>query len=593
MSSSVPPSAGPGPAPARPPAGQGFFNWIRQQSLWRAQDRWFGGVASGIAHRLGWDPLIVRGIFVVATIFSGAGLLLYGLGWLFLPEAADGRIHAQEALSGRWSAGTVGGILAVIAGSVGAPVWLSATGVFGFGWAVLIVLAALIVIDVSPRGTLAPPGPAPAGVAPAGATPPPYGATPPPYGAAPAAYPPAAYASVPFQGPPPFTGEGASTMTDAPETPSPIPASTPGTIPFQTPGTPPAAAGPAYAAPAAAPFAATKPVMVPVAPARPPAPRRRPGGLIAFIMVGLFLLAMASVMVVERYTGLLDDVFVTAFGVGVALCMVGLGLIVLGVTGRRVGGFVAASVVLVLASGPIVATSQAVHMGGDQLRVGDFYYKPTTVSEVQSDYGTSFGSITLDLSQVDLSAQAEPVYVDLAIGIGHAKLVVPKDAAVELEATAEAGAVEFSGGTDWRLNWHHIGAGGSRLFGGDGIGLTWDGSASSRPGRVSDWAGEFLADAGHGLSVWLQAESPAVTDGQAAQLIINVDCAMGRVDIYQGSQTVTSPSIPTVPGVDEPDEPDEADEPDEPDVATSATPLPSTSEPADSRLEDVPAIPTT
>ena len=41
-----------------------------------ARDRWIGGVSSGIAHRLGVDPLIVRGVFIVLTIFAGVGVLL-------------------------------------------------------------------------------------------------------------------------------------------------------------------------------------------------------------------------------------------------------------------------------------------------------------------------------------------------------------------------------------------------------------------------------------------------------------------------------------------------------------------------------------
>ena len=85
---------------ARPPqAGaqpQNFFDWIRSQGIHRGRDRWIGGVASGIAQRLGVDPLIVRGVLIVLTLFAGIGVLLYGLAWALLPEP-DGRIHVQEA----------------------------------------------------------------------------------------------------------------------------------------------------------------------------------------------------------------------------------------------------------------------------------------------------------------------------------------------------------------------------------------------------------------------------------------------------------------------------------------------------------------
>jgi phage shock protein PspC (stress-responsive transcriptional regulator) len=73
-----------------------FFDWIRSHGVHRGRDRWIGGVSSGIAERMGIDPLIVRGIFIVLTLFAGIGVLLYGLGWALLPEP-DGRIHTQQA----------------------------------------------------------------------------------------------------------------------------------------------------------------------------------------------------------------------------------------------------------------------------------------------------------------------------------------------------------------------------------------------------------------------------------------------------------------------------------------------------------------
>ena len=51
---------------------------------------------------MGIDPLIVRGVFIVLTVFAGIGVLLYGLAWALLPEP-DGRIHVQEAGAGRWT----------------------------------------------------------------------------------------------------------------------------------------------------------------------------------------------------------------------------------------------------------------------------------------------------------------------------------------------------------------------------------------------------------------------------------------------------------------------------------------------------------
>ncbi len=46
-----------------------------------------GGVCSGIAHHTGVDVSLVRLGFVLATLFSGIGLILYLLAWLIVPRA--------------------------------------------------------------------------------------------------------------------------------------------------------------------------------------------------------------------------------------------------------------------------------------------------------------------------------------------------------------------------------------------------------------------------------------------------------------------------------------------------------------------------
>ncbi len=45
-----------------------------------------GGVAGGLAQYFGIDPVIVRVLFVIFTIFHGIGLLLYIILWVVIPE---------------------------------------------------------------------------------------------------------------------------------------------------------------------------------------------------------------------------------------------------------------------------------------------------------------------------------------------------------------------------------------------------------------------------------------------------------------------------------------------------------------------------
>lgn len=78
--------------------GTRFFDWMRGLGIVRA-DGWLGGVSAGVAYRLGIDPLIVRGIIVVAGILGAPVLLLYAAAWALLPDR-EGRIHLQQLFEG-------------------------------------------------------------------------------------------------------------------------------------------------------------------------------------------------------------------------------------------------------------------------------------------------------------------------------------------------------------------------------------------------------------------------------------------------------------------------------------------------------------
>lgn len=122
-----PPTA---PAPRRAPSPG--FDWVRTQGIRRARDRWLGGVASGIAHRMGVPPFVVRAVFAGLTLFSGLGLFAYGVAWALLP-GEDDLIHAEEVGHGHWSAGMTGAVIMTLLGLSDAgmnPV----TATWGFWW---------------------------------------------------------------------------------------------------------------------------------------------------------------------------------------------------------------------------------------------------------------------------------------------------------------------------------------------------------------------------------------------------------------------------------------------------------------------------
>lgn len=113
MNDTTPPSDPPNQAPPR--GTDRFFGWLRGLGIVRGSDRWFAGVAGGIAAKAGIDPLIVRGVFVVLAILGGPGILLYLAAWLLLPDFT-GRIHLEELIRGRASAGVI--VAVVILGAL-------------------------------------------------------------------------------------------------------------------------------------------------------------------------------------------------------------------------------------------------------------------------------------------------------------------------------------------------------------------------------------------------------------------------------------------------------------------------------------------
>jgi phage shock protein PspC (stress-responsive transcriptional regulator) len=57
--------------------------------LRKSKDKVLAGVCGGIAQWLGWDPTLVRVLYVVVSIVSVAfpGILVYVLLWLIMPPS--------------------------------------------------------------------------------------------------------------------------------------------------------------------------------------------------------------------------------------------------------------------------------------------------------------------------------------------------------------------------------------------------------------------------------------------------------------------------------------------------------------------------
>ena len=99
-SGSPPRSEPPPPGGYGPPRAEGHPEgaYGRPPRLTRrahGQDRVIGGVAGGIADYFGIDPLLVRLAFAGFSLLGGGGIVLYVLGWIFIPERGEGEIAGK------------------------------------------------------------------------------------------------------------------------------------------------------------------------------------------------------------------------------------------------------------------------------------------------------------------------------------------------------------------------------------------------------------------------------------------------------------------------------------------------------------------
>ena len=363
-------------------------------------DRKVAGVCGGIAAYLGIDPLILRIVVVVLTIFGGSGLLLYAAGWLLIPD--EGQQYSEiERLIGRdrQRGPSVGAIIVTIVGLVVLVTSLSVGAAFGHGWWLggpdlwpLVVVGAIVaLVWYARRDSQVPPPTVPAT---APATPP--GATAPD---APAA---ALSAEAPtLVGVPVGVGSGATSATGAPAGGGGEPPT------YQwTPGPQPGPQPP------------------------PPAPPRKQRSALGALTSWVLLVAAGVMWLLDR-TGA-ASIHPTAF-FAVLLGIVGLGLVVGAFAGRS-RGLIGLGVVLSVVTA-VVAAAPAVGHG----RTGTVTWNPTSVSAVPADgYQLAAGKATLDLSSTSIDSTDE---VHVQLGAGRMVVIVPNNAHVVLDASVGAGSV--------------------------------------------------------------------------------------------------------------------------------------------------------
>lgn len=346
-------------------------------------DRVLGGVAAGFARWLGIDPVIVRVVLVVLAVFGGSGLLLYLIGWLFIPEDGAPSSQAEKFIDqSRRPNSTARTVLIVVGVVVGVIIFASLVDAMFGGWGgggsfLLLLAVGALVLYLANR--------------------PPTGALPP--------------ASV------------APTGTDAAGVPATVPAAAPPAAPA------PYAYGgsgeyPGYVAPVPAPV--------------PPTPRPRS-------YLGLATLSLAvivtGVLVSLDATGVADVPFVVILAS--ALGILGLGLLV-GAFAGRARWLVALAAPLLLVTAPIAMIpadfGQRLDAG-----IGDRAWVPSTVAQASMPFELSVGSAELDLTRLEIPAGTTTIAVDASVGLGELLVTVPDDVRVLVDAEVGLGTLDVDG----------------------------------------------------------------------------------------------------------------------------------------------------
>jgi phage shock protein PspC (stress-responsive transcriptional regulator) len=346
-------------------------------------DRVLGGVAAGFARWLGIDPVIVRVVLVVLAVFGGSGLLLYLIGWLFIPEDGAPSSQAERFIDqSRQPNSTARTLLIVVGVVVGVIIFASLVGAMFGGWGgggsflLLLAVGALVLYLANrpPTGALPTAGVAPTGTDAAGV-------------------PATVSAAVPPAAPAPYAYGGSGEY-------------------------------PGYVAPVPAPV--------------PPTPRPRS-------YLGLATLSLAvivtGVLVSLDATGVADVPFVVILAS--ALGILGLGLLV-GAFAGRARWLVALAAPLLLVTAPIAMIpadfGQRLDAG-----IGDRAWVPSTVAQASTPFELSVGSAELDLTRLEIPAGTTTIAVDASVGLGELLVTVPDDVRVLVDAEVGLGTLDVDG----------------------------------------------------------------------------------------------------------------------------------------------------
>lgn len=355
------------------------------RTLRRSADGILGGVASGLAEYVGVDPVVVRLVLAGLTVAGGSGVIAYGLLWACLPPPGSDRSPVEALLTRTAAApGWVQGYLAIVVGL------LVLDGVITDGGGLVVGLG-LIGLGV-----------------------------------------------VLFRRDTTVTTHASSTAPAAGRTASGDPAPAPAAPPaWPAPAAPTGRAAWPSAPPGSVPRRAWPPAAVPAVGGVGPAGAvqgRRGRSLLGRATLGLIVLALGAAAFADL-AGLVQlDATRT---LGVALSVVGMGLVI-GTWWGRSRGLLALGLVMLTALTGLVLTGVIREAG-----LGARVERPVGRDQVRDHYELFAGLSVVDLSAVEFGRT--PTAVTASVGVGRLVVIVPADVTVDIAGHVRAGDLEAPG----------------------------------------------------------------------------------------------------------------------------------------------------